>query len=413
MIVALRRLEHWLHQHIFKVGWLITQNYQTTTILFYTFFLPGVILHEVVLWLAAGVLDVRAERAIRRPAAQEIGELRLSFVRLDENANVYRRAIISLTPLLAGLLAIAIIANNVFDFQAAFSTMSSLQAEDMAAGLRQLSSAPDFWFWMYIVFTITNTMWPNTTTGVEPKIWRRLSLLASGSVIAAGSVIVLTRNLPQVIEPLQTLLGVFVALLLIMISASLFMTLILGSIEALIERFTQRNATFRDGKLVTITRAEMEAEKQQQREAAEQQRSQQQEAVAAEARTRSIYNTYLPIPGAPGRAEEITPLAPTLLDAQPQEPRFPLQSSNVPPPAPDNDPTQASATREPNIRLPGRATQPMPAVSVDEDDSEHIENEADTEADEAAQDAMDDETVTAADADEPIQPRPPLDLSGA
>ena len=60
-------LRRWLQQHVFKVGWLLTKNLQTTTILFYTLFLPGVILNQFVTWMAAGILNVRAERAIRGP----------------------------------------------------------------------------------------------------------------------------------------------------------------------------------------------------------------------------------------------------------------------------------------------------------------------------------------------------------
>jgi hypothetical protein len=64
-----------MHQHIFKVGWLVTKKLRTTTTLYYTIFLPGVFLHEIVLWFIAGILNVRAERAIAWPEQQAIGEL--------------------------------------------------------------------------------------------------------------------------------------------------------------------------------------------------------------------------------------------------------------------------------------------------------------------------------------------------
>ncbi len=86
----MRRLERWLHQHIFKVGWLLTKNLQTTTILYYTFFLPGVVLHEFIYWLFAGFINVRAERAIAWPEAQAIAELRLNFIRLARNTGRIR-----------------------------------------------------------------------------------------------------------------------------------------------------------------------------------------------------------------------------------------------------------------------------------------------------------------------------------
>ena len=102
-----------MHQHIFKVGWLLTQNYETTTILYYTFFLPGIILHEVIYWLVAGLLDVRAERSIKWPEKQEIGELRLNFVQLARRTGRIQRAIISSAPLIIGLVIVWLMATNI------------------------------------------------------------------------------------------------------------------------------------------------------------------------------------------------------------------------------------------------------------------------------------------------------------
>ena len=125
----LRRLETWLHQHLFKVGWLTTKNFQTTTILYYTFFLPGVVLHEFTYWLAAGLLNVRAERAIQWPEAQDIGELKLNFVKLAPRSSPWRVAIITLCPLIVGILVVVLIANSIFQLPAllAISTPVTLQ----------------------------------------------------------------------------------------------------------------------------------------------------------------------------------------------------------------------------------------------------------------------------------------------
>src|SRR5690349_736728 len=135
MFILLRRIERWLHQHIFKVGWLLTQNYQTTTILYYTIFLPGVVLHELVYWLAAGMMNVRADRAIKWPEAQEVGELKLNFVQINPKASVLRKAIISIAPLLVGLVSIWYIAANIFDITAVFRQMSTGNLRDVAAGI--------------------------------------------------------------------------------------------------------------------------------------------------------------------------------------------------------------------------------------------------------------------------------------
>src|SRR5215475_7197184 len=70
LFYGLRRLEVWLHQHIFKVGWLVTNKYQTTTILYYAFFLPGILLNQLTIWTIAGFLNVRAAHSIAWPEKQ-------------------------------------------------------------------------------------------------------------------------------------------------------------------------------------------------------------------------------------------------------------------------------------------------------------------------------------------------------
>jgi len=86
LLYLLRQLERWLHQHIFKVGWLFTKSFQTTTTLYYAFFLPGIFLNELVRWMVAALLDIRAERTFEWPQQQDIGELKLNFIRIQPKA---------------------------------------------------------------------------------------------------------------------------------------------------------------------------------------------------------------------------------------------------------------------------------------------------------------------------------------
>ena len=328
MFVILRGLERWLHQHIFKIGWLVTQNFQTTTILYYTFFLPGVVLHEVVYWLIAGILNIRAEQSLKWPEAQQIGELKLNFVKLSAEADVYRRAIITAAPLIVGLLVIGLIAENIFDFQTAFATISSGELEDVGRGLAQLNAAPDFWLWLYVVFTIANTMWP--TIPQDLKGWRMIGLAVVVVLIGLVALGLGGQLVQDVAMPFTEFLGVFNGMLLLLIAINITLTLFLGTLEALIERFTNRSATFRDGQMITMSRAEARAERERQSEQARQRQTEAQEQAEAQARERSIYNTRFPVPGAPGRDEAVTPLE-INTDETPQQPLFPMQDAAAEP----------------------------------------------------------------------------------
>lgn len=298
-------MERWLHQHIFKVGWLLTRNFQTTTIFYYTFFLPGVLIHELVYWLVAGILNVRAERAIRMPEKQEIGELKLNFVQLERRTGTFRKAIISTAPLLVGLVLIWLIARNAFQLDAAFATMQSGDLEDVARSINQITGVPDFWLWLYIIFTIGNTMFPFDTRALQG--WR--TVLLSGAVLIVALLIVGVGGqiFSAVAEPLSVVLGVLEGLFLSLIIINFFVTLVLGTLEAIIERITGYSATFRKGRMITMTRAEAEEAR---RKAQEQQAKSRQRAAVK--RPSTIYAFPLPVPGPPGEEAVTQPVGAVL-----------------------------------------------------------------------------------------------------
>ena len=297
LLYFLRRLERWLHQHIFKVGWLVTKQYQTTTILYYAFFLPGIILHELVYWLVAGFLNIRADRAIAWPEKQEIGELKLKFIKLSKNVGQIPLAIISTTPLAVGLAAVAFIANNRLDFQGFLATLGGGFLDDMTAAFARLTSAPDFWIWIYLVFTISNTMWPDVS---KLRGWRTILLILAAItivlfIIGAGNQVVVETLSGPITNALNALSGTLVIIIII----DLFVVAVLGTIEAIIERITGNSATFKHGKMITMRREELLAQQAQERTTARQQKANR--APAVPAGPPSIYKLPLPIPGAPGK----------------------------------------------------------------------------------------------------------------
>lgn len=289
-------MERWLHQHIFKVGWLVTKQYQTTTILYYAFFLPGILLHELVYWLMAGFLNVRAERAIAWPEKQEVGQLKLNFIRLSKNTGEIRLAIISAAPLLAGLAVVGFIANNILDFQGLTATMSGGFLEDIGLALRNFTAATDFWIWIYIVFTVSNTMMPDSD---KLRGWR---IIAGIVTIIVVGIFLLSGGSPSVIAALQgpvtNALNALSGTLIVIIFIDLFMVGVLGTVEAIIERITGDSATFKDGKMITMRREELLKQQAEARAAARQKKA---IVPAAPAGPPTIYRLPLPIPGAPGK----------------------------------------------------------------------------------------------------------------
>jgi len=307
MFFFFKQIERWLHQHIFKVGWLITQNLHTTTILYYTFFLPGVVLHELILWLVAGILNVRADRAIVMPEKQDIGELKLNFVKINPRTETYKKAIITFSPLIVGVVFIWHVATNIFRVQDFVVTISTGQLSDVSLGFRELGSIPDFWLWFYFVFTVGNTMFPTISKELQPL--RLIFIIIIAVVVILSIISVRNQFISTATLPLIGFVSTLQVILLMMIGINLIMTSILGVIEYGIETTTGRSATFRKGKMIAMTREEALAEQEKVRQRA----TKPQQRVEQDNRVSSIYKLTFPIPNAPGR-EPVSQMKLTILE---------------------------------------------------------------------------------------------------
>lgn len=304
-----RSAERWLHQHIFKVGWLLTRNHQITTILYYIVFLPGALLHEAVRWLATGALNARASRVIKLPQKQEIDKLELNFIKLAPGAHLIKRAVIAAAPLVAGLLALWVIAMNAFALETVLSIAAPGQLDDVARAVSALTAQADFWLWFYVAFTIANTMFP--TTPVKLRGWRQIGAAALPIIIIALVLGIGQTFAAETGETIRQLLNSLTVILSLTTLINVLMVIVLGTVEAVIEGLTGHSAAFQDGRMIAMTRQQAIA-----RKAAE--RRQRQSARSAPARkdaaATSIYMLKLPIPGAPGQ-EPISRSVVTVLDA--------------------------------------------------------------------------------------------------
>ncbi len=293
-----RQVERWLHQHIFKIGWLLSNSLQTTTIIYYIFFLPGITLHEATRWLAAFVLNARAERAIGFPETQDLGELRLNFIRLANDVGPVKRIVIGLCPLAVGTLALWAISARVFRWEAILALATDGSAEGLLAALRTFTGAADVWLWFYMAFVIANTMFPRRS---QSRVRRETALvLAIAPVLALGAWRIGGAAYPAIGAAVEAMLrgvGLIIApITLVNICALAF----LGALESLIESASDRRATFRDGKLITTTpKSTLEPNTCDSRSPREANSPVQTRASAPS--LNSIYEVKLPIPGPPGR----------------------------------------------------------------------------------------------------------------
>lgn len=304
----MRQMEIWLHRHIFKVGWLITKNYRTTTILYYTFFLPGIILNQFVRWFVAGLLDVQAKHAIALPEKQEIGELKLDFVKISPKASALKQAIIKIMPFLVGLLVILLIAEHIFDISSIEQVIRDGTEDSFQFIINHVMSISDFWLWAYLLFTISNTMTPDFS--LIKNYQRNLIIVGVGigALVAWG---VGQAVIGDIINgPISQVFNLFSTAFIIIVIFSLIGVIILAIIENSIEYITGDSATFKNGKMVAISRKEMleEREKERKKQAAIREEKKKQLPSGPP----SIYSFALTVPEGPS-TESITGITELIL----------------------------------------------------------------------------------------------------
>lgn len=289
-----RRSEKWMHQHVFKVGWLLSRNNKTTVIFYYTAFLPGVLLHELIAWLIAGVCNVRATRAVQLPQEEQIDALQLGFVRIANVVHPLKRLTIELVPLCVALFVLWHIAIDILGLSSAWTLAASGNLDDVFLAISRVTSTADFWLWFYLAFTIANTMMPDLPAALKGR--KGLSLAIGAALLVSIVLGVGDFRSSIITASVESLLSSLTIVLLAIMCANVVMVLGLGAIEATIERLTGHSATFVDGKLTTRTRQEA----RQLRETEQRRRSRQPAPPTPVAPPKSIYALPLPIPGPPG-----------------------------------------------------------------------------------------------------------------
>lgn len=379
LFYILRQLERWLHQHIFKVGWLVLKDFHPTTILYYTFLLPGVVLNQLVYWLVAGVFDVRADRAIKMPEKQEVGELKLNFIKLSKKASPAKVSMITLSPFLAGLLFILFAMNNIFQVHIAFADFDGT-LDGVFRGIGHITNVPDFWLWAYILFTVANTMMPDFKQiyGIQWIIRLLIVIVVGLLIIGVGDEIINAAINGPLMVILNTLSGAFAFVIVV----NGIVVAILAIIENSIEYVTGDSAMFRNGKMIVMTREQVIASRNQDRKR-ELQAVKEPKQISPLAGAPSIYKLPFPIPSAPGQepitsvASKIVPpsVSPPSLGSRPtrEVPTIITATTDETPETPSFAPVQQPP--RPPVRFGGTS------AFKDEDEDEDYDDELDEDED--------------------------------
>lgn len=178
-------LERWIHRHLQGIWLLVFRSPDVATVLYAVAMLPGVLLHELSHWLMATLIGVRTGRFSVVPERLEDGTLRLGFVE-TERTDVFREALIGAAPLIAGCAAVLAIGYGPLGMGIAGEALAQGDGAGLAQNLLAITAAPDAWMWVYLLFTISNSMLPSAS---DRRAWLPVlafALVAAGGLVLAG-----------------------------------------------------------------------------------------------------------------------------------------------------------------------------------------------------------------------------------
>lgn len=185
-LVPFLLVQRWLHRELQVLFFHLTHSPAVTLGLFSLLFFPGVFLHETSHFFMARLLRVGTRRFSLLPGMLPDGTLRMGYVE-TEKTDIFRDALIGLAPLVTGGWFVALLGAT----RLGFAPLAALAVQGQWAafwqGLSALPSAPDFWLWFYLAFSISSMMMPSNG---DRRGWLPILLgvlILTGLAFAAGA----------------------------------------------------------------------------------------------------------------------------------------------------------------------------------------------------------------------------------
>jgi hypothetical protein len=236
LLIPLIFLQRFLQREIQSIFLLITRQPEISMALFSIIFLPGVALHEVSHFLTANLLEVRTGRFSILPKKVEGGRIRLGYVE-TASTDFVRDALIGAAPLILGGIFVAYAGASRLGLDKLLGVISHGQMNAINLAIQSVIAQPDFWLWFYLVFVVSNTMFPSAS---DRKAWLPLILvmiiiLGLILLIGAGPWIMtrLGATLKSALDAIVMVLGMTVLIDLALLPPTYFIRRIISRILGL------------------------------------------------------------------------------------------------------------------------------------------------------------------------------------
>ncbi len=243
ILVPLIFAEQWIHRHVFGISYLMTEDKESATGVYYIFFFPGVLLHEIIQYFVAGALDVPIKKIQAYPKPQDNGTLRYDFVSIKPTDPI-RASIIGGAPFIIAGFLVYTISTSILDLHSLPAAIGTQDTSQISSAVQDLLNTPNFWFWLYLLFVISNGMIP---TKEDRQGWRLILAVIGGFtliLILIGSHQVVTETLNG---PVRESLELVTTSLAIILGLDVLVILFLRIVENSFERIRGYRVNYNTG----------------------------------------------------------------------------------------------------------------------------------------------------------------------
>ncbi len=196
-------MKRWLSRHLYGLGLLLTGNHDIAILLYFVLLFPGVLVHELSHWLTAKLLRVRTGRISIGPTKRRGGSTRFGAVSIART-DPLRESVIGLAPLVVGSVLILLIAYLVFGLTVPQDLTIDSPLQDIRSTLWRYFSVPNFWLWVYLIFSISNAMLPSET---DRQAWFSLALYCGVALVVLYGLGIVQQVPPHISAWLFSALG--------------------------------------------------------------------------------------------------------------------------------------------------------------------------------------------------------------
>jgi hypothetical protein len=229
-VIPLLLLKTWITRHLQGLGILLWGDSDMAMLLYFLVLLPGIVLHELSHWSFAKVMGVKTGKMEIWPSKKARGRIRLGSVRIGRADHV-RASLIGLAPFITGCLAIYLIGDQILHVSDLIDPLLKGDIPSLQNNLPGYTYASDFWIWLYIIFSISNTMFPSESD--RGAWWPVVATL--GGIAALGYALGVIESIPpDITQAVLDLIGYLANAFALTVMANLVFVVVIAVLEMLV-----------------------------------------------------------------------------------------------------------------------------------------------------------------------------------